>query len=489
MGEIGRQTIKGLGYIYIGVLVGFVTTALIFPHVLKTEEIGVLSLLVSYSQLIAVAGNLGFVSVVTRLFPYFKDRDQQHNGMVFLILVVSVLGFFISGVIYYFIEILFIAPNVDNQLFTQYSWYVYPLSLFTILFSQFDAYSRALGNAVTGSLIKEVSQRLLILLSIGGYVLLPLVQYSEFVAMYVGAFCSSGLLIILFLIKKGEFFVRPRLKFLRKNLRKVMVSVSVFGILGGFGNVVVQRVDSIMISNYLDLSLTGIYTTTFFFGAVILIPSRALNRISSTIIAQALKDKDLKRIDSVYKKSSLNQFILGVLCFVGIWGNIDNCFQILPKEFEAGKYVIFFIGLANVINLSVGVNFQLIQLSKFYRYVTYFLLVFCGLVVVTNLIFIPTFGITGAALASFASVSTYCLIRLIFIYRKFGIQPYQLKHIWVALVGVLSLLINYFLPVQDWFVFDIALRSLVMASFFTVLVWALKLSPEFNAFTLKYLRV
>ena len=53
-----------------------------------------------------------------------------------------------------------------------------------------------------------------------------------------------------------------------------------------------------------------------------------------------------------YAKSTINQLIVGELLFLGIWANIHNIFKILPAEYEAGKYVIFFIGINDSQNAS-----------------------------------------------------------------------------------------------------------------------------------------
>ena len=117
MGQIERQTIKGSLYSYIGVAIGFVTTAVLFPRLLTTEQIGVLSLLVAYAQLISVVGNLGFPSVVIRFFPYFQNKQKGHNGLLFLVLLVLGVGFTIGAVLYSFVEQLFIVPDLENLLY------------------------------------------------------------------------------------------------------------------------------------------------------------------------------------------------------------------------------------------------------------------------------------------------------------------------------------------------------------------------------------
>tara|TARA_Y100000385_G_scaffold291985_1_gene375288 strand:- start:19676 stop:21160 length:1485 start_codon:yes stop_codon:yes gene_type:complete len=487
VGQIERQTIKGSLYSYIGVAIGFVTTAVLFPRLLTTEQIGVLSLLVAYAQLISVVGNLGFPSVVIRFFPYFQNKQKGHNGLLFLVLLVLGVGFTIGAVLYSFVEQLFIVPDLENLLYLKYSWFVYPLSFFVIAFMHVDAYNRALGNAVTGSLIKEITQRVFIFISAILFWYFSFIHFDELVLFYVASFSSSSIILFIFLKYKKELFLRPHFSFLKKKLRKVMFSYSLYSVIAGLGNVVIQRIDAIMIGYFVNVSAVGIYTTTFFFGTIILVPSRALSRISSIIVADALKMNDFQRIKSVYVKSSINQFLIGALLLVGIWSNIDNCFRILPREFEEGKYVILFIGLSNLVNLSLGINFQIIHLSRYYRSITYFLLIFCTLIVITNYLLIPIYGIAGAALASFISVTIYSLLRVIYVYRKFSFQPFGIVHVKIIGITLICFMVNLVIPVMDHFIVDIAIRSGLIGLLYTFIAFKLNISEEMNALIRKSL--
>jgi len=82
--KIQKQTIKGSIYTYIGVFLGFVINVFIFAKLLKIEEIGFLKLLVHFVLIFSNVAALGFNSVITRLFTYFRDKEKNHNGFLFL---------------------------------------------------------------------------------------------------------------------------------------------------------------------------------------------------------------------------------------------------------------------------------------------------------------------------------------------------------------------------------------------------------------------
>jgi O-antigen/teichoic acid export membrane protein len=230
----------------------------------------------------------------------------------------------------------------------------------------------------------------------------------------------------------------------------------------------------------IDLSATGIYSISLLFGGIVSLPSRSLTRISTSVIADAWKTDDIETIKTVYYKSCLNQTIIGGLVLAGIWANISNVFHILPTEFTSGKYVIFYFGLSAFFTMMSGVSSSILSQSKYYRYNTYFTILFGLMVIGTNLILIPAFGITGAALAALiCSVSNH-LIQMIFLYIKFRLLPYDLKILIVLLITVITYLLSLLLPELSNFILDIIVRSTLMTIVFGSLIILLKVSKDVN---------
>ena len=480
MGIIKRQSIKGTAYSYIGTVIGFITAGLLFPRFLATEQIGLLSLLASYSTLFAVFASFGFTSVVIRLFPYFRDEQNQHNGFFFLTTAVTICGYLLSILLFLLLKPLIIKDSIEQSpLFVSYLYLVPLLTFFLLVYSIFDSYNRALFNATYGTFLTEVFQRMVIL-SILILFIAGLTGFHHFVLLYITALCLPGILIFYPLILKKQVYITPQLSFIKKDLRKEIISVSTFGIIIGYSNIIIQRVDTIMINSMIDLSAAGIYSISLLFGSIVSLPSRSISRISTTVISDAWKIEDIDTIKSVYYKSCLNQTIIGGLVFAGIWANIGNVFHILPSEFLSGKYVIFFFGLSALTSMMSGVCSQIINLSKSYRYNTYFTFAFGLMVIATNLILIPAMGIVGAALAALISNLIYHLLQIIFLYIKYRLFPYDIKIIIVFIIIVLTYLFSLLIPELPNFILDIFVRSLLMTIVFGSLIVILKVSKDFD---------
>ncbi len=481
MGVIRSQTIHGALYIYIGAGLGLVTN-LFMPYYFSKEQIGLLNVLVAYSLIFAQFANLGFDNVTIRLFPYFRNDSNKHNGFLYILGNVLIIGMLLSAVLFYILEP-YIVDRSDKafSLFNRYSFYIIPLILFTLLFSSFDAYSRVLYKSVRGSFLKEFLQRIFIILAIVISYFFTL-NFDRFVLAYVICLSLPAVILIWLVGRDGHLSFKPNRGFVTPELRKNMYSVGIYGIIAVFSSTVIVSIDKIMLQSMLgDLAWVGIYSILFYFGTIITMPSRALMKISSTVVAEAWKNDDLKTVKDIYYKSCLTQMIFSALLFIGIWANIDNVFSILPKSYEVGKFVIFWVCLGSFIDMSTGINSTIIATSKYYKAQSLFMTIFVIIVIVSNYLFIPTWGIVGAGIANAISLFLFNLMRWMFLWNKFNFQPFNYKYVLVILFSVIAFIPGYYLPVIKPFYVDIIVRSGIITVIFCLLVYFFKLSEDINS--------
>lgn len=480
MGIIIKQSIKGSIWSYAGILVGFVTTSYLFPRYLSTDVIGLFSILLAYSILFAQFAALGFHGVTSRLFPYFRDREKGHNGFLFLAFAVMITGFALFTIAFLFFKPLLIENNLEkSKLFADYVGLLVPLTFFTLLFVQLDMVNKVLYDAVLGAFLQEFLQRILIFL-ITILFIFKFLDLHQLVLAYASVVCLKGVFMFGYLLVKGEISFTPRLDFMDKKLRKEIISVALFSILTGLGGSIVFNIDKIIINHLLGLGQTGVYTIAFFFGTLVVIPSRPLLRISGTLIADAFKRDDLNYIADIYRKSCLNQFIIAAFLFGGIWINIGNILQILGPDYANGKWVIFFIGLAYLFDMATGANGQIISFSQYYRVALFFILILIVLVVATMYLFIPVYGITGGALAIALSIFLNNIMRYIFLKVKYNMQPFTLKFIAIAAIFGVAFLVSMLVP-QMKLIPDIIVRSAVFTLLVFLGIYFSKVSDEVNS--------
>ncbi|HKK25204.1 MAG TPA: oligosaccharide flippase family protein, partial [Gracilimonas sp.] len=107
MGVIKQQSIVNTFITYIGIVLGFISTIYLYPNFLEPDQYGLTRLLLSVSFVFTQFAHLGMNNTAIRFFPYFEDENNDHNGFLFLVLVVPITGFILFlGVIFFFDDLL-----------------------------------------------------------------------------------------------------------------------------------------------------------------------------------------------------------------------------------------------------------------------------------------------------------------------------------------------------------------------------------------------
>ncbi len=481
MGIVFKQSVKGTIFVYAGLVLGFITTGILFPRIYSPEQIGLIKIILAYSSLVATLGTLGINGATIRLFPWFRNPEKKHNGFLALILITGFAGFALTAILLLLLKPVLFGMSVQKSiLVARYFDLLFFMIFFQIYFSILDSYYNALYNSVHGTYLKEVFQRILVIILIGLFYF-DLINFHQFLILYVVAFCLPTLYITLTLIREKQFSLRPDFGFIDRQMALSIISVSLFSILNGFSLLVIQNIDVIMINSMISLDSAGIYTICFFFGVVVSMPARSLYRIANIVAADAWKNSDMKTIDDLYRKSCITMFIFAMYIFLGMWVNIDSIFRIIGPDYILGKWVIFFIALGSLLDMATGANSSILGTSPYYRVQTWMLILLVILIIVANLILIPLFGITGAAIGSAGAITLLNLMRYYFLYVKYRFQPYDIKFLYVIIIGAISYVVSAIIPDMQNFLVDIAVRSSVLTLLFFLPVYFLKISEDITS--------
>lgn len=258
-------------------------------------------------------------------------------------------------------------------------------------------------------------------------------------------------------------------------------------LLGATGASLVSYIDILMIGSMIGLKETGIYAIAFYIAVVIDIPRRGIKQIIDPFIAMAIKNDDKIQIADLYKRLSINQLIIGVLFILGIWGNIDEIFALVPNGdiYETGKYVVLIIMLGKLVDMGSSMNGEIIGYSKYYKFNIISVILLAILTVVTNLIFIPIYGINGAAFATFSSLLLFNILKFLFILVKMKIQPFDINTIKILVIGCICYGAVWLLPDLGNFFLNILLNSTTIVVLYALAVYFSNVSQDLNQGILK----
>jgi len=485
LGIVQRSSVSSTIIIGIGILLGFLTAGVLLPNYLNEEQNGVLTLFNSYSIIFSQIIVLGLNTTIIRFYPHFKNEKNKNNSFLTNISIIVITSCLIFIAIYYLSKSYLKDMFASSPLFDANYFLVVPITISTAFFYLFDAYSTAMVKSVRGFFLKDVLQRIFILASIFLLLLFTL-NFRNFIALYSISLCLPSIIFFFILLKEQQFSFPPKWNQPYKDNWRYMTKVSGYSLLLGISWVGVSNLDAIMIERMIGLKEAGIYGRNMFFAVLVMIPYRAIHKIASGVISNSFKEGNINNIKDVYYKSTITQTILGLFILGGLWINIDNIYHIVPESYKAGKYVILFIGLGNLFTMAGGVNTAVISFSPYYRWNTIFVGILLIMVILCNLILIPIWGITGAALSVTISVFIYNFMMFTLLLIKYKFQPFSLKHLLVISIALTAYFISWIIPTISFsFIVDILIRSSAFTIIFGTGILLSKASPDINGFVNK----
>lgn len=483
MGIIIRQSIKGTLVTYIGAFIGFLTTFFILTKFLSAEEIGLTRVLFEAASLLCGFALFGVSSSAIRFFPYFKSEDGKNNGFFFYLMAFPFIGSIIFIVLYYLLREPITSLFIKNSpLFVDYYNWVPPLMIFLLYWMVFEIYSSLLLRIAVPKLIREIILRLLLIIIYLLYAF-DIVSIDGFIAGYISVYAISMLIAFYYVSKIGSVSLKHDPSFITPDLRKQVLNYTLVWIIGALGGNIVSRLDLFMVGSHLGLDYAGIYSIAFYIVAVIEIPSRSIAAISSPLASSALKEGDTDTVNHLYRKVSLHQLLIGGFVFLLIWINIDNIFALIPNGeiYTKGKWVVFFLALAKLIEVTLNFGNTLISFSRYYHWGLYFTFFITALAIVFNNWLIPIFGVTGAGIATTLTCLLSYGVQQWLVQVKIRSNPISLKMIQLIALFLLVMGINYLLPKYHIIILDSLYRSIIVAASFCLLIYFFNISEEVNS--------
>jgi len=472
MGIVRDQSIKNSISFYIGMLIGAINTVIVYPYVFNDnpEYFGLIQILIAYAVVISTITTFGIPKTFIRFFPSIKSKGQLYlYSFVFPLIGFLLATFFyilFKDEIYYFLK--------ADELLRENFFYILILVFFIGFYDVLTAISRSFLSSAFPVFINEVFLKLYSLTTLILYSV-DLFSFSTFIKVYIFGYMIKFILLLLVQL----FYRRIDYSFSFKDLDlRAMFSFGLFVLVSGASLMIVTRLDMMMIGTLLDLEQVAFYTVAFFIGNAIRVPAQSIISISIPLISKAWENNDMETIQSLYSKSSINQLIIGGAFFVCIWLNIDDIFSLLPEKFQGGKWVVFYIGMSQLFNITTGVNGAIIVNSSHYRYDLYTNIFLVFITICTNYLLIPLYGINGAAIATAISVFLFNFIKFLLIKFKMNMHPFSYKTIQAIVLIIVIYFLIYLIPETSNALFNIVWKSIIVFILFISSVLYFGLSKD-----------
>lgn len=491
MGTIRKQSTYATIILYTGILIGFLGTAVIRPKILAPEEIGFLQVLLNMTTFLGGAFTLGANLITIKMLPKFRTDDNKNRGLLRLILRLGLMGSLLGLPLLIFGESFFL-QNKEGERFSdfQYSLLFYAILFLVIATRTFsnllDNYLRAYHVSVPGVFSDNIVLKSLPIFAL----LFVYLQWVDFTFLIY-----FNLLIYVIPLLIGWYFLKKlnAIQWVKpgpfsEEEKKEMRQVSMVGFVEIISYFIVLFIDVFMLKRLMNDAAVGIYATMFYFGAVVSVPLKALVRIAHPIISESFAKQDFENIQKIYSKSSNVLFLLGTLVFLLVWGNRYSIQNFLDPVYTQGIWVIFFIGLAHLVEVMSSVNYQIIAITPYFKFNLYMGAITIVLLIASNYFFINLYGIVGVAIGTLVSMVLVNLARHAFLLRKYQLNPFSNSTMRILILGLIVFGISEALPNWENIYLSAVFKTVLITSIFIPTAYLLKCSEDFNLVADKYLR-
>ena len=474
MGIVLRQSFKNVLATYLGFAIGALNTLFLFTYFLSKAQYGLVSYVTSTATILSPLIAFGVNNTLVRYYTAYRDKKEQaqFNLMLcFLPLLIIVPATFV-GVIGY--EQIAQWLSAKNEEVRDYVFLIFLTSVAMAYFEIAYAWTRVQLKTVFGNFLKEVFHRVGVMLLL----LAIYLQLIDFRQLIWGVFWVYALRMLLMFV--FAFYVRrPEFAWgLPKNKKEVFL-YSLFVILSGSVASVLMDIDKFMLNQYLPIGEIAVYNVAIFTATVIAIPYRSMYQIVSPLTAQFMNQSKPKELSDLYKRSTVNTYFVSMVICVLIIVNAQQCYALLPdKDYSTGLTVLVIISVVKLSDALVGFNNAVLLNSPYYRTVL-FLGVFLVIgTVLMNMWLIPLYGINGAGLATLIAFSSYNLLKSVFVYRKYNLQPFYKETLQTTLFGIVAIGGFFFWDFPFHPLVNISLKSLLVGGVSVFFLLKLGISEE-----------
>ncbi|WP_436517192.1 hypothetical protein [Ekhidna sp. To15] len=480
MGVVIKQSFWSTVIAYLGVLVGFANTLYLRPEYFDLDEIGLFGIITANAMMISPFTTFGMASSYLKFFPLFqeKDRNSVFTFQALIVLAGCVIAIFIGYSLRNLIAHRYIesAPQYVNYLSIT-AIIIVVNSFFEMLFS----FSRTNLKVLFPSLIRDIILRIGSIVLVVGYAL----QWFSFEWAVRGLAINYSLALIL-LFAKLMIFNGFRFSFdfsmISKDWKKKLLQFSAYSMLLAGSFAVMNNATYDLVTSILGATANGIFVTCFFIGTIVEMPRRSMAKVMSPIISKEIENKNMREVEKLYKRSSITMSVIGFLIFIGIITNLNDLFLFIPKgeAFRAGLYVVVLVCTAKLAVMISSFPGEIINYSHLYKYNLVFQMGTAILLVLLNYFLIPIWGLEGAGLSYFLAIVIHIIVKIIYVKYHFGIQPFLKSHLKLFFIGILIFTLAYYFTLGFHPIFTIAIRSILTAILFIVLIYLFKISSDIN---------
>ncbi|PVX44799.1 O-antigen/teichoic acid export membrane protein [Flavobacterium sp. 103] len=475
MGIVLNQSLKNTIITYIGFGIGAINTLYLYPIFLGATYYALTNYILSAANVIMPLFAIGMQNTLVKFYAQYQTEKERSQFLSFTVLFPLLMCIPLAIIGLFFFDDILAFVSKKNPVVKTFILLIPFTGLCMAYFEIFYAWARVHMHSVFGNFIKEVGLRLFSLITLIGV-------YYHWITVVQFVYVTAGIYLVALIVTMFYAFYikRPVFQFvIPENVKDILVYTFYIILSGSVANLLLDG-DKIMLNQYMKIENIAYYSVATYIALVISVPSRAMHQIVYPITAKLMHENKHDELNALYKKTSINLQIVGGFVMLCIFVNINQLYELVPKDYSGGITVVFMIGLSKYFDLILGNNNAIIFNSKYYRAVLFLGVGLVVLTVVLNMIFIPLFGIIGSAFATLLSITCYSLAKLLFVVKRMHLYPFTKQTLHSIGITFVVFLLFYFwkFPINP--IIAIGLKSILVTIVYVFINYKFVVSPEIN---------
>ncbi len=483
MGIVFRQSIKTTIITFTGALIGAVTN-LVYTFALAKSELGFFTNTIYVSAVMQLFVAMGFGSVIYAFTQRYEKNDERRKMLMTVSFAVTIITSIIFGIIFILLRQHFVGlyKVQDQEILNRYYYYIPLLVGVWAIMSLLELYLVSQVKVAQSVFMREILLRILNLV-LAVLLYYKIISFHFFIVSSILVYIIPTVLLYFLSARAGIGF-STRVNAFSKDEYREIFKYAWYHLLFGLSVTLIGFIDTLMLG---QLDKTGFesvapYRIATYIITIIVIPYRAMSSSSFPIINQAFIDNDTAKLKDLFTRSGVNILLVAVaMCSVMIC-NLDSIIKLLPAGYDAVKPIVMILVIGRLIDMGTGINNELISISKYYKFNFRVSALLILLIIIFNRLLIPDYGIYGAAWGVTAALAIFNILKMIFLYVKMGLHPFNRNSIYILLAGLVVTLIGYYIPSAGNIAADVLIKSVIILFIYGIISIRLKFSEDLNKY-------
>ena len=468
---------------YLGTAIGIISTILVYPE--DKALLGRVRYVDNISQILFPIMVLGASHALIKFYPALNEEKQKQLFNYSIVSIIGISLLVLAGVVLY--------TGISSDEKDYLIYLAYPIAVSLAFVELFRKQAQDLQKLAVPTLYEKIIPKIVLPLAF----LLFLHSYISKLESLVYYMLCYVLILVLTAIYLFKHF-KPGFNYRFKTLfgeisRKDYFRYSLYAFAGSLGSLLAFRIDGVLIVNLISEEANGTFSIGAALAAVLQIPAIGMFALYAPIVSNHLKAESFAELQKKYVEVAKLLFGIGALLYCCIFIGIEDLFRLMPTydNIKDSIPIVVVLGFSVLINMATGFNSEIITYSKYYRFNLIAICILIALNISLNLFFIYQLdlGIVGVAYASFISMTLFNISKLVFIYKKFRLFPFDKGFALMALIFLISTVSICLLPDSGNHFTDLVYKTGLSLAVNLTALYKLRLIYQLNVWIDKALTV